>query len=392
VQPRMITSPSAVEKTFVIAGTKIACIRTVKQLSRRSGAILIAVLALAGCSQSPDGNRSSTDRQPDMDQAASARTSPTVFKVVETAETKEHAAIDSQVLALLASKDYRKLDELARQYRESMELGADGIPKLGVIYNTLDLGDDDPEPEWQKRFAALRAWSEAKPDSLTARLGTAGLLVSYAWRARGGGYANTVKEQGWRLFDERLHQAVSVLRDAARLPEKCPRYWSVYLQASLGLGTARPEYDAVFDQAVQANPSYMGHYCKKAVYLLPRWHGKEGETAHFLASSADHLAGDEGDVLYARVVWALHNMHIFDNIFDECHFSWDRVQKGFAVIEKRFPNSIAAKNEEYYLAALAGRTKAARNALDKMDGNIDLSIWHKRESFDSTCAWLAKQK
>ena len=44
--------------------------------------------------------------------------------------------------------------------------------------------------------------------------------VQMAWLARGGGYADTVTRDGWKLFQERLATAENALTNAWRLDSK----------------------------------------------------------------------------------------------------------------------------------------------------------------------------
>jgi hypothetical protein len=126
-------------------------------------------------------------------------------------------------------------------------------------------------------------------------------LVTYGWRARGSGLADTVTENGWNLFRERLTEAVRVLRQAEALNQKCPHSWSVLMQAAKGLGAKKSEYEDLFQKAIAFEPDCMDYYLNKANYLLPQWHGQKGDLAEFMQKSADKLSGEEGDVFYARL-------------------------------------------------------------------------------------------
>lgn len=86
-------------------------------------------------------------------------------------------------------------------------------------------------------------------------------------------------------------------------------------------------------------------------------------------------------MLYARVVWCLNRETYFDNIFHENDLSWQRVKKGFEVLEKRYPNSLAVKNEGAYLAVLAQDALTARKFFDDTKGQMDETIWRSQDEF-----------
>lgn len=260
--------------------------------------------------------------------------------------------IANQAETLLEAKDYDQLDALAAKLRASKECSADGVWKLTSVYNGLIPSNSAPDTVWDGRLAALGVWAMARPESITARVAWGDVMVAYAWKARGGGEVNTVSPDGWRLFFQRLGQAAEILKVARSLNEKCPEYWNVLMRAALGLQANRLQFDGIFDEATNAGPGYEAYYYRRAIYLLPRWYGREGEWENDLASSADKLGGDDGDMLYARVIWNMHQSY-FMNPFLEGDLSWKRVDNGFDIIEKRFPDALEARIERASLAALA---------------------------------------
>ena len=188
-------------------------------------------------------------------------------------------------------------------------------------------------------------------------------------------------DEGWKLFFQRLNKAVDVLNDSKSLQEKCPYWWSVLLKADLGLQVKRPEYDAGFNEAIQAYPDYTAFYFVRANFLLPRWYGAEGELEKDLEQSADKIGGEAGDMAYAQVIWNLHGFVFSTNMFEEYNFSWERANKGLEVIEKHYPNSLAVKNEAAHLAFLAHDAQAAKKYFQQTKGEIDASAWSSTNDF-----------
>jgi Domain of unknown function (DUF4034) len=312
---------------------------------------------------------------------------PFATKVVESVETRELNNISNQAVVMLQAKDYDGLDALAKKLRDSKQCSAAGCPKFCYVYCGLCLPDKAPDAQWTNRLAALQDWINSRTNSITARVAMANDLVCYAWKARGDGWADTVTEEGWRLFGERLNQAVKVLDEAKSLPEKCPYWWSVLFETDLGLSVDRSQYDASFEEATRAWPDYDPYYHHRAWYLMPRWYGTNGEWESDLEKSADRRGGEAGDLLYARVVWCQHQTHSYSNIIKECNLSWPRVNKGFEVMENQFPNSLAAKSEHAYLAVLARDATVARKEFDQLKGRMDLSVWPNPARFVVFAYW-----
>jgi hypothetical protein len=284
----------------------------------------------------------------------------------------------------LSIKSYDFLESYAAKYRASKEHFADGEWKLDSFYGGLDLPETAPDSMFVARITALTNWITAKPNSITPRVALANVLVSYAWKARGNDWANTVSKENALIFKDRLHQAAAVLSDARNLKEQCPGYWSALLNADLGLEVSRAEFETNFNDAINFAPDYTALYSARAIFLLPRWFGTEGELEKDLAAQADKVGGEKGDMLYAQVVWGLHrSLSFLGQIFNEHYFSWVRIDKGFDAIEKQFPDSLAAKNERAFLAELADDKMAARKYFEQTQGKADLSVFGSRENYIS---------
>jgi hypothetical protein len=335
-------------------------------------------LFLLSCSKKPtDANGTQSQNQ-----SVSPPTSlPFKVTVVETPEEEEINDISNQAAALLSAKDYDKLDELAKKYRDSRESYADGTWKLFNVYNGLNLSVKASDAEWTDHFSILRDWINARPNSITARVAMSQELVNFAWKARGGDYANTVSDENWKLFFQRLNEAVDVLNAAKILKEQCPYMWSVLLQAELGLQVDRSKYDATFNAATKAWPDYTPYYFRRVTYLMPRWNGTAGELENDLGKSADKIGGEDGDMLYAQVVWYAHQWFSSTNIFKEYNLSWNRVNTGLEIIEKHFPDSLAVKNEAARLAVLASDEQSAKKYFDQTQGKVDLDCWESQDDY-----------
>jgi len=78
---------------------------------------------------------------------------------------------------------------------------------------------------------------------------------------------------------------------------------------------------------------------------------------------------------------------MFTNIFNESNLSWPRIDRGFAAIEERFPDSLAAVSEHAHLAVLARDKTVARKCFDRTKGKIDLSVWRSPQHFMQFAYW-----
>jgi len=162
------------------------------------------------------------------------------------------------------------------------------------------------------------------------------------------------------------------------------------MTAALGLQTEKSGFNAIFDEAIHFAPRYQAYFFRRAYYLLPRWYGDDGEWESDLARSADRIGGRDGDAVYARVVWCIQNCIGTTNFFTENNLSWARIDRGFDVIEKEFPNSFAAKSEHAFLAVLAATGQKPASTLIKPKAG-STCLFGDRRPVCPHCGWAYSQ-
>lgn len=101
-----------------------------------------------------------------------------------------------------------------------------------------------------------------------------GALSSFAWKARGPGFANEVTEEGWKLFAERSEEAERVLMGIDNKRHGNMNWYDAMHVVAKARGWKIDRYSKYFEEAVKLEPLYWDFYQDKAVYLLPRWYGK----------------------------------------------------------------------------------------------------------------------
>jgi hypothetical protein len=151
------------------------------------------------------------------------------------------------------------------------------------------------------------------------------------------------------------------------------------------------EYDALFDDAVKNNPGYFCYYGDKVNYLLPRWFGKEGDWEAFINKAANNIGGDDGDVLYARLVWDVKRMQVYNYIYEETKISWPRAKHGFEVLHQRYPQSLSITSEYCVECCLNEDVPQMRALFNELGGRVDLRAWLEKDRFE-TLRGLAFEK
>jgi hypothetical protein len=101
--------------------------------------------------------------------------------------------------------------------------------------------------------------------------------IDYAWLARGGGWASTVTQEGWKLFGERLKVAAECLQDAIRMDPSNDDALARMITVCKGQSRPRAEMDGYLQQAIEANPNGLTARLFALDCLMPRWGGSHKE-------------------------------------------------------------------------------------------------------------------
>lgn len=123
----------------------------------------------------------------------------------------------------------------------------------------------------------LKRWgNEAFPYELKGRF-----YIDYAWEARGGEWANTVKKEGWKLFAERLKVAEAALAKAWKIDPSFAPTPVQMMRLELGQGRGRQRLETWFERAIKFPQNRYQAVQWKLWYLQPRWYGTEEECLQF---------------------------------------------------------------------------------------------------------------
>ncbi|MDB5319113.1 MAG: hypothetical protein JWN40_744 [Phycisphaerales bacterium] len=135
-----------------------------------------------------------------------------------------------------------------------------------------------------EQLLALCKAAEASPD---ANQWLVNLLygryeVKAAWQARGGGWANTVTDDGWKSFFDHLSKARDYLTKAQQLRPDLPEAATEMIAVAMGGGSRLNEKERDwFDRAVKAQLDYYPAYHSYVWSIYPRWGGSHQEMFKF---------------------------------------------------------------------------------------------------------------
>ena len=256
--------------------------------------------------------------------------------------------------------------------------------QLNHFYDALSKRFHTGDAGYLADLKIFKNWEQAFPESTIRRVALARFLIDYAWHARGSGYAHTVTEEGWRLFDERLNYAWKILTSVRRSEIKDPHGYEMAIVAAMGLGLGMTELDMIVFESRRHFPTYYPTDTRRAYSLLPRWHGEAGDWEAF-AMEAAQIEGGLGDEVYVRILIKLKPYYA--NIFRETKAVWGTAKKGLEILNKKYPNSMEIQNYTAYFAVLGNDRTMAAEYFDKLGSAYLKSVWRKPERFVHFRTW-----
>jgi len=282
-----------------------------------------------------------------------------------------------------ANNNYKWLEGEAKRLGESKDRLPGGYWKLRVLYQSIE-GVVDREPfddAWQEHFARVETWMKEHPDAAMPRIILADLWRSYAWKARGTGYANTVKPENWKIFDERLEKTTEILGEAADLEEKSPEWYLTALLAARGHGEDREAYEKLFEQSILIEPTYYYLYQAKAGHLLPQWYGERGEWERFAENASNNVGSEQGDIILFTVYTNQMSNGNLDFMNTRQAIA-PRLLAGFRAIDKLYGSSPQRLNEACLISFFAGDNEIPAELMKRIGNDYDLTVWKDVSNFN----------
>ncbi len=226
--------------------------------------------------------------------------------------------------------------------------------------------------------AFIDRWIAAKPTSPAALLAKVKKHIDKGWRARGGGYANTVTPEGWEVFRRELRRARDVLDDHPEL-QRLPTALALAFDIALGLDASSSELEAIFTAHINTAPDDVSAYTSAVWALLPRWRGREGEAEAFL----QRLARSRGERLYALVALHFQSFGVgsYRQLFGVVDLDWNITAVGLEKliqdddVDIRYYRSIYA-----YMAWKANDKKRTWHGLQLASPDPDFGVWPNIDS------------
>lgn len=295
----------------------------------------------------------------------------------------KHRALHSALKNIVSAKSNEHLGPALADMPKIADLAVQNYAQLIAAHVPNDIlylkGDDlisdaqDDETTLKSINAGLdKAFADLDPANVMAGVLDGRFYTTYAWNARGSGWSNTVSQDGWHLFAERLAKAEEILTP---LQEKHPEEAAidrVMMTVALGRQEPRDQMELWFQRGIKADPDNFPIYMAKRYYLLPRWYG------------SDQIVWDFGKECAASDNWSAKIPTILLEAIDDAAQNnpevyadpgvWEPVEKVFRDYLTHYPDALTYRTRFFKCAVQGSHWDIAAEQLKLMDNDYDRDL------------------
>jgi hypothetical protein len=308
-------------------------------------------------------------------------------------ELEEREMIKKQTAFLFKDRNFNELEKLAQEYRGNKSRTTSGLWKLTLFYfginDCADINFKD-ENYWNSLKSRSEAWIKEYPKSPTPYISHGFLMKKYAWKFRGGGFANTVPEDAWRPFYEHLINAKAFLEKYKEIASRDPTWYEVLASIAIGLNMKRTEFENIVNEGLKKEPLYYQLYFAALEYFLPKWHGNAKDIEEFANSAVERTKEQEGLGMYTRIYWAVSQYQYGERLFIDSNVVWEKMKKGIDDVLKRYPDQWNINNFALFACQAKDRQKA-KELFNLIKEPPILQVWKSESNYLRNKSWTYGQ-
>ncbi len=312
---------------------------------------------------------------------------------VHADEHAERAAIMDNVRTLMDARDFARLEQLAEEYRRTEARTSSGVWKLTQYYDgvsdVFSTRDQDPDV-WKRRSELSNAWLEAYPDSPTARLVRAKLLVNAAWSHRGSGYARTVPQERWAVFKALNAEAGEFLQKNKTVGMRDPYWYELSLLVAQRSSVDDAAFMAIFDEATNRYPRFYPLYFAAVSNFTPKWGGSAEAIETFAQGALKKVPRKERAALYTRIYWVASQFYYGRDFFTDSFVDWTLMRHGIDDVLAQYPSDWNLQNFAMFACGALDKPKT-RELMGRITAPPDKEAWENLAAHENCLEWAMSE-
>lgn len=207
--------------------------------------------------------------------------------------------------------------------------------------------------------------------------------VDWAWQARGGGFADTVTPEGWKLFAQRLAVAREALEEAYKRDPSDPRAPTLMIKVCMGQGSDLEQTTTWFTRAMTADPDNYEACDKMLFYLYPRWYGTPQQMVAF---GRECLKTYNWRAQLPFILLKVHQELAAESGDEKAYYLqpavWDDLRDIYQSLLWFDPDNNANRNMLAFFACKCGRWEEANRQLQLLGDKVDPAAFGGKAMLD----------
>lgn len=356
--------------------------------------LIFYLVTLAGCDSNPTFQPpSKKSNHPEILSKTKNNYDYDTQRTIENDELLQRSDIQNITSLSLLHENYRALDQQANEYRTKKSRTPSGLWKLTLFYyaiNDFAAINRKDEKYWSSLKSKTEQWIKEYPESPTSYIAHGIVLMRYAWKFRGGGFADTVPDDACEPFHENLIKAKEFLEKNKKIASKDPHWYEVMAAIAIPLNTERSEFQKIIDEGLKKEPLYYQLYFAAVDYYAPKWHGNEEEIEALANWAVELTKKQEGLGMYARIYWCASQTQYGKHLFMDSNVVWKKMKQGIDDVLKRYPDQWNINNFALF-ACLANDKAKARELFTRITNPMYRVVWDSESDYQQHKAWAFEQ-
>ncbi len=187
--------------------------------------------------------------------------------------TQKYEQNADALLLMIKQHQFEKVDSFFGHVVKQDYITRDGIRYLTAVLGHWFFKSERVAPFPLHILKDLNVWIGQHQNSAIAYIIRGSFYISYAWEARGGGWAKNVKAEAWTKFYERLNYAQTDLDKAHELDPQNPHAARQIMKFNQVISNSSQKGELLFEQIIGRAPTFYFAYRSKLENLMPKWGG-----------------------------------------------------------------------------------------------------------------------
>lgn len=290
--------------------------------------------------------------------------------------------IANEINRLFDQQQFAVIEELAKKWDGSVEHFVDLEHETPTTF-LMNRGQEHhlADENTEQRNARYLKWIDENPKNCQfMRILMSRIYLATGYRARGGGFANTVTEDAWEIFYENMEKSWGVIEPVFENEHIPAEAYTCAIIAGKNLQWPREDVNVYLRKSVEQWPTYHRTYAEEAVARLPRWGGQPEDTARFAKVLANKVGGDDGEILYAQVARHVTRFVGWKSIVIPTGFSPTRLMKGLVLLSEKTQDEYAINQALLFAAMIQDADSAEKIIRRLLELNREPSsqLWPKK--------------